>query len=68
MMIQTKSIFFSVIPHIVGYPRRKGGTVVPPSDFKSETTKSPENQLITDGCPHGHGRTQAHARICMDII
>lgn len=68
MMIRTKSTSFSVRPHMMDYQRKKGGTVVPPSDCKSETTKSPENQLITDGCPHGRGRTQAHTRICIDII
>lgn len=40
----------------------KGGTVVPPSDFQSVSTKGAETQGDMVGCPRPRGSARAHLR------
>ena len=42
--------------------KKKGGTVVPPSDFQDVTTKGKENQRVTAKFPRPHGRKRTHGR------
>ena len=41
---------------------RKGGTVVPPSDFQSVSTESVHTQKVTSKTPRPHGPARAHTR------
>lgn len=48
----------------------KGGTVVPPSDFQSTTTKCVQNKHVTKKStrPHAYTRAGAHeAQLCTNI-
>lgn len=42
---------------------RKGGTIVPPSNFHSITTKGRESQQFTYILSRPYGRTGMHARV-----
>lgn len=43
-------------------PRKKGGTVVPPSNFQFVTTEGLYSQRVTDKFPRPHGPAGAHTR------
>lgn len=47
-------------PPCEGIPAEQlGGTIVPPSDFQSDSTKSPENTGFTPISPHAHASAGA---------
>lgn len=60
MLMESESVMSSHIQ--ASKEGRKGGTVVPPSDFQSVSTESVHAQKVTSKTPRPHGHTRAHSR------
>lgn len=60
MLMESESVMSSHIQ--ANMEGRKGGTVVPPSDFQSVSTESVHAQKVTSETPRPHGHTRAHSR------